>query len=117
MVASRPGNRVREMRAPSGIPITAAQTTALRLTTSDSRTIANNVGSALKMSWRAEALSGIAAVAQIVLFRSISVIYACLRMPESAEGARGDAPLSVSGDCRGGRRTRRETGPRYIRRA
>ena len=37
------------MKAPSGMPISAASATALKLTISDSRTIANSVGSAVRI--------------------------------------------------------------------
>ncbi len=45
MTPSRPGKRVSANIAPTGTPISAAKNTALRLTISDSRTMANNAGS------------------------------------------------------------------------
>ena len=50
MTPWRPGNFVSAMQAPSGMPISAASTTADRLTTSDSRTMANSAGSPLSTS-------------------------------------------------------------------
>ena len=44
MTPSRPRKRVSAMKAPSGMPISAASATALRLTISDSRTIASKRG-------------------------------------------------------------------------
>ena len=45
MTASRPRKRVSAISAPNGTPISAANSTALRLTSSDSRTMANRPGS------------------------------------------------------------------------
>ena len=45
MAASRPRKRVSASNAPIGTPISAANSTALRLTMSDSRTMANSPGS------------------------------------------------------------------------
>ena len=55
MLASRPGKRVSAISAPSGRPITAAHSTADRLTISDSQTICISAGSALSTSSRAVA--------------------------------------------------------------
>src|SRR5947208_7409502 len=59
MTPWRPGNLVSAIQAPRGIPISAASTTADRLTKSDSRTMANSAGSPLSTSWRADTSSGI----------------------------------------------------------
>ena len=49
MTAPRPRNRLIASRAPSGRPISAASTTALRVTRSDSDTICRNCGSSPDM--------------------------------------------------------------------
>jgi hypothetical protein len=59
ITASRPGKRVSAMPAPNGTPIRPPSTTAERLTTSDSRTMANSAGSPASTSCRAEASTGI----------------------------------------------------------
>ena len=46
------------IKAPNGIPISAAQATAERLTISDSRTMAIRAGSAVRIRSRAEASVG-----------------------------------------------------------
>src|SRR6266481_1568027 len=58
ITGSRPRNRVSAISAPSGTPIRAAMNVALRLTISDSRTMAKRVGSPVSTRWRAEAFSG-----------------------------------------------------------
>ena len=58
MTTSRPGKRVSAIRAPNGTPMSAAQSTADRLTISDSRTMAMSVGSPVSTSWSAETSSG-----------------------------------------------------------
>jgi tungstate transport system ATP-binding protein len=57
ITAPRPGKRVRAIRAPSGMPSRAAQATALRLTASDSRTMASSAGSPVSSSWSADVFS------------------------------------------------------------
>ena len=54
MAASRPGKRVSAMNAPNGTPISAANSTALRLTSSDSRTMANSPGSPVSTNCSAD---------------------------------------------------------------
>jgi len=51
--ADRPGNRVNASAAPRGMPTKAASATAVRLTMTESRTIANRAGSPLRMSCHA----------------------------------------------------------------
>ena len=56
---SRPGKRVSAIIAPNGTPISAAKNTALRLTISDSSTMAISAGSAVMTRCNAEASSDI----------------------------------------------------------
>src|SRR5215471_7187084 len=60
MTASRPGKRTSARKAPKGMPMRAARSTAERLTMRDSCTIAISAGSAVSTSWSADTSLGMA---------------------------------------------------------
>src|SRR5260370_34480924 len=69
---NRPGKRVSASSAPRGMPARAASATADKLTTSESLTIANSVGSPFRISCQALNWSGIAP--PLGLFGKISTL-------------------------------------------
>src|ERR1044072_3978922 len=73
ITAPRPGKGVRAIRAPSGMPSRAAQATALRLTASDSRTMASSAGSPVSRSWSADAFSAMDVLGRAVARRLVDL--------------------------------------------